>query len=192
MKLLSKSSCTVLVTFISLLFLLQACSDSPTRNRVTFDPPSPFEIEQKDTTYTTEDGLIVHVIESSDSPYQVVPRDQINAYYTGRIIENGEAGDVFDSTYRNEVSTPGILRNLTPTPITSSRGQQISPLVDGFRRGIVGDTTNGDIPPMIEGEKRTIIFPPSLGYGDTQEGSSGYNLRNDTLRFDIELETIQN
>lgn len=187
MKILSKSSCVALATLISALFLIQACSDSPTRNRVTFDPPPPFEIEQADTTYTTEEGLIVHVIEPSDSPYQVVPRDQISAYYTGRKVVNGEAGDVFDSTYRNNVETPGILRNLTSSSINSD-GQTVSPLIDGFRYGIVG--VNGEVPPIAEGEKRTIIIPPSLGYGDTREGTNGYNLRNDTLRFDIELARI--
>lgn len=40
---------------------------------------------------------------------------------------------------------------------------------------------------MHEGEKRTLVIPPELGYGDRD----GHNLQNETLVFDIELLEIQ-
>ena len=43
---------------------------------------------------------------------------------------------------------------------------------------------------MQEGEKRTVVIPPELGYGESQEGTNGFDLRNDTLVFDIELVEI--
>lgn len=180
MKSFSTFSLTNLAILIAALIMIQACGDSPSRFQVTFNPPAPFEISEADSSFTTSDGLQIYIIEEGYGPFEVIPRDQVSAYYTGRIIENGEIGRVFDSTYRNGVETPGRLRNLTPSPIQSSTGT-VSPLIDGFRRAVIG---------MKEGEKRVAIIPPSLGYGDSREGTNGFNLRNDTLRFDIELAGI--
>jgi len=35
-----------------------------------------------------------------------------------------------------------------------------------------------------------VVIPPELGYGESQEGTNGFDLRNDTLIFDIELVEI--
>lgn len=181
MRSLIKSSFFQLAIIISALVLFQACGDSPTRHRLVYTPPAPYDISQSDSSYTTDDGLQVYIIEEGYGPYEVISRDQVSAYYTGRIIKNGEIGEVFESTYRNGVDTPGILRNLTTSPISGASGRTISPLIEGFRRGILG---------MKEGEKRVIIIPPSLGYGDSRKGTNGYDLRNDTLRFDIKIDAI--
>ncbi len=181
-----------LIIFISALFLLQSCGEDNSPTRVTYNPPAPYEISEADSSIITEEGLEVHIIDEGYGPFKVTGRDQISAYYTGRTIENGNIGRVFDSTYRNESTSPGVLRNLTTSSITNSQGRTVSPLIEGFRLGIIGKTVGEEtvIPAMREGEKRVIIIPPSLGYGDAQEGTNGYDLRNDTLRFDIELESI--
>lgn len=191
MRLSIKTYSFQLIILISALFLFQACGEDRSPTRVTFDPPPPYDLSEADTTIITDEGLEVHIIEEGYSPFQVTGRDQISAYYTGRTIENGEIGRVFDSTYKNETTSPGILRNLTDSPISGSQGRSVSPLIEGFRLGIVGITEDKTvIPAMREGEKRVVIIPPSLGYGEAREGTNGYNLRNDTLRFDIELEAI--
>lgn len=181
MKFFKQSLTPYFLFFISAFFLLQACGEDPYRTRVEFNPPAPYDTSQPDSSFTTDDGLQIIIVEKGYGPFEVISRDRVSAYYTGRIIENGQIGKVFDSTYKNDVESPGVLRNLTPTPITSPSGQQVSPLIEGFRRGLLG---------MTEGEKRVVIIPPSLGYGDSREGTNGYNLRNDTLRFDIELDQI--
>ena len=170
----------LLITLFSAVFFLFGCGDNPNRFQVTYNPPAPFDTSESniDSSYTTDDGLQIYIVEEGDGLYEVVPRDRVSIFYTGRTIENGEIGRVFDSTYRNGSEAPGVLGNLTPAPNPNS---QSSPLIDGFRRAIIG---------MRAGGRVVAIIPPSLGYGGAQEGSSGYSLRNDTLRFDIELEGI--
>jgi FKBP-type peptidyl-prolyl cis-trans isomerase len=155
-----------LVLVLSGILLIQACGDdNPTR--ITFTPPDPFNTSNADSSWTSEDGLTVYVIEQGYGWEEVIARDQIEILYTGRTKD----GDIFESTYRNDLANPRFIQNLTPVPIRSGN-QSISPLIDGFRRGLLG---------MVEGEKRTIVVPPSLGYGESQEGTNGFNLRNDTL-----------
>jgi FKBP-type peptidyl-prolyl cis-trans isomerase len=40
---------------------------------------------------------------------------------------------------------------------------------------------------MKEGEKRVIIVPPALGYSDNRPGVNGIDLRDETLRYDVEI-----
>jgi len=170
----------LLITLLSAVFFLHGCGDGPNRFEVTYNAPPPFDISESniDSSYTTDDGLQIYIVEEGDGLYKVDPRDQVRAYYTGRKIVNGEIGEIFDSTYRNGSQTPRVLQNLTPVANENSRS---SALIEGFRRALIGRRA---------GEKVVAIIPPSLGYEGTQEGSSGYNLRNDTLRFDIELDGI--
>lgn len=181
MRFLNKNNFLYLIFILTAIFTLQGCGGGNNPTRIEFTPPAPFNIANADSSYTTNDGLEIHIIKEGDGPFKVIARDQVSAYYTGRVIENGQIDRIFDSTYRNNSSSPTILQNLTQGQITSGSGQPVSPLIDGFRRALLG---------MREGGKRVVIIPPSLGYGDTQEGSSGYQFRNDTLRFDIELEGI--
>ncbi|NGP87859.1 FKBP-type peptidyl-prolyl cis-trans isomerase [Fodinibius halophilus] len=169
----------LITTFCAILFL-QGCGDEKNPFQVTFNAPEPYDLSKADSSYTTEDGLKVYIIKEGVGDFKTNIKSQIAVYYTGRKIENGSIGEIFDTTYKNERTTPGILRNLTPTDKKGPSGP-ISPLIEGFRRALLD---------MREGGKRVVIIPPSLGYGDAQEGTSGYNLRNDTLRFDIELEEI--
>ena len=161
------------VTFCALL-ILQSCDDSSTNIREPqYNPPAKYDLSQADTSYTTESGLEIYVIEEGYGDFEVISRDQIRANYTGYRLN----GEVFESTFRNGVTSGGILRNLRTVPISGASGT-VSPLIDGFRQGLLG---------MKEGEKRTLIIPPSLGYGDAREGTNSYELRNDTLRFDVEV-----
>lgn len=166
-------------TVCLVLLVMQSCGED---NRFTgpdySEVPPPFDTTEAISDSTTPDGLKIYTIaEGYGNPERVMIRDQVQVYYTGRTDD----GKIFDSTYRNGITSPGILRNLTTQPIPSQTGRTVSPLIEGFRLGLIG---------MAEGEKRTIVIPPHLGYGGAQEGRSGYNLRNDTLIFDVELEEI--
>ncbi|MDZ7771916.1 MAG: FKBP-type peptidyl-prolyl cis-trans isomerase [Balneolaceae bacterium] len=150
--------------------------------------PSPYDTSQAVKTVTTPGGMVVHIIEEGDGAFQVVSRDIIDLFYTGRSLDDQR---VFDSSYANGSEEPRTFRNLTPVSVASGN-QPISPLIEGFRKGITGVTVDGEtlLEGMREGERRTLIIPPSMGYAGAPEGNSGYNLRNDTLRFDIKLSQI--
>jgi len=179
MNVLTKSSLFQLAVILCTLLLIQGCEDNSTNFREpNFNPPPQFNLSEADTSYTTEEGLKVYIIEEGYGPFEVIPRDQIRVNYTIYSLD----GKVYDSTYENEITAGGILRNLGPVPINSGN-QSVPPLIEGFRQGLLG---------MVEGEKRTIIVPPSLGYENYEfrQGENGYDLRGDTLRYDIELESI--
>lgn len=175
-----KSTLSYLLPVLSIIFLIQACGDGPSYYRqAELTPPEPFDTTQAISDSTTEDGLKIYFIEEGDGrpDKKVEARDEVYVRYTGR-TEDGEA---FDSSYRDSSQNPIAFRNLTPVPKTSSNGQSISPLVEGFRQGLIG---------MIEGEKRTLVIPPELGYGDPDQNYSGGDLEDETLHFDVELVAI--
>jgi peptidylprolyl isomerase len=60
----------------------------------------------------------------------------------------------------------------------------LSSTVAGFRRGVGGD---GRIQPMRAGDRRLIVIPPDLGYGDK---SSGDIPPNSTLVFVVDLVSV--
>lgn len=162
MRFLNNRPTTLLAILFISVFLFQACGNPTGPNYDTVPPP--FEYEQADSSYISEDGLQIYIVEEGDGPFELNARDQISLFYTGRKAD----GEIFESTYTNGVESPGIMEDL-------------SSLIEGFRRGLMG---------MQEGEKRTIVIPPHLGYENAQRGDRGYELRNDTLIFDIELDEI--
>lgn len=105
-------------------------------------------------------GLIYYVVEEGTSIDTVTRRSPIFVFYTGRTMN----GKIFDSSYINGAQTPKQIGDLGAH-------------VPGFREGVIG---------MREGEKRVLFVPPHLGYGNSET----HELRNDTLRFDIELDEI--
>lgn len=122
--------------------------------------PPPFDIENAERV-ETESGLVYYIVEEGGGAFEVKLRDQVAVYYTGRRESNGE---IFDSSYRNGNPTPTVFNSLDN-------------LIEGFKEGLIG---------MKEGGKRVLIIPPELGYGSSERSS----LKDDTLRFDIELAEI--
>lgn len=179
MNFLKKSSLIQLTVIFCAFFLIQGCDDSSTTIQPpSYNPPAKYDISKADSSYTTDEGLKVYIIEKGSGPFKVIPRDQIRVNYTIYSMD----GKIYDSTFQNERTAGGILRNLGTVPM-SSGNQSIPPLIEGFRKGLLG---------MREGGKRTIIVPPSLGYSNYEygQGVNGYDLRGDTLRYDIKLENI--
>lgn len=166
------------------MLLIQACGSGNDRRQIELTPPEPYDLTSAVSDTTTDKGLKIYIIEEGNGRSEVNFRDEVLVRYTGRKQENGKA---FDSSYRNGTTTPSRFQNLTPVPKTFS-GRRIEPLIDGFRLGIVG-LKNG-LSGMVEGEKRTIIIPPELGYGSSDKNNRGNQLQDKTLRFDVELVEI--
>ena len=182
MRFFKTSSILLLALLISSAFLIQGCGDD--NNQPTgpdfSNAPDPYNMSDADTTYTKEGGVEIYVIEEGVCPggneefCTVEPVDQISLKYTGRIFDGGTGeGEIFETTYVDSTGSSAIITNLTPNS-TSQQAAQI----EGFRRGLLG---------MKEGEKRVIIVPPSLGYSDNRPGVNGIDLRDETLRYDVEL-----
>lgn len=88
--------------------------------------------------------------------------DLVSVNYKGEL----EDGTVFDSSYENG------------EPITFPLGQ--NQVIAGWERGILG---------MKVGEKRKLVIPPSLAYGENGMGSA--IPPNSTLIFEVELVSIK-
>lgn len=180
MNFFSKSFFFQLTIILSAVLLFQSCDDDPTRPSRELDfstVPDPYDLSEADTSYTKEGGVEIYIIEEGDGPFEVVSRDQISLYLTGRTSD----GEIFKSTYANGNEQPAIISNLTTASKEGPQGS-IPPQIEGFRRGLLG---------MHEGEKRVIIVPPELGYDDSNPGENGMDLRGEELRYDVELESIQ-
>ena len=110
---------------------------------------------------TAANGLQYHDTVVGKGP-EPQPGQMVTVQYTGWISEGGEKGDKFDSSYdRNK-----------PFTFKIGAGQVIS----GWDQGVLT---------MHIGGKRTLLIPPSLGYGE--QGAGNAIPPNATLLFDVEL-----
>lgn len=106
-----------------------------------------------------DSGLKVEYVSKPESCDQVARNgDMLKMHYTGTL----EDGKKFDSSYDRE----------EPFQFQIGVGQ----VIKGWEEGVLG---------MCIGEKRRLIVPPSLGYGD--QGAGDIIPGGATLFFDVEL-----
>ncbi|HWK40172.1 MAG TPA: FKBP-type peptidyl-prolyl cis-trans isomerase [Hyphomicrobium sp.] len=118
-------------------------------------------LAQQGSTMTTPSGLTI-VDTQPGSGAEAQPGNRCVMHYTGWLYENGVKGKKFDSSVdRGEPFEFGL-----------GQGQ----VIKGWDEGVAG---------MKVGGKRTLIIPPSLGYG--ARGAGGVIPPNATLMFDVEL-----
>lgn len=179
-----KISSTITVSGALLfLFLLFGCTTDSGFNiqEPTFDSvPEPFTIGDTEEEPVV-DGVSKYVIEEGNGEDRVVIRDQIAFYLTLRTMD----GTIIYSSYQNNNTSPiqATIQNIsTPRPPSLVRSFTFDRArTDGLRKGLIG---------MREGEKRVIIVPPSQGFEPIGSGSINEQYRDETLRYDVELDFI--
>jgi peptidylprolyl isomerase len=115
------------------------------------------------TTTSSGLGIIDTKVGTGPSPK---PGQTVVVHYTGWLYENGKRGKKFDSSVDRG----------QPFEFPLGKGQVIA----GWDQGVAT---------MKVGGKRTLIIPPSLGYG--ANGAGGVIPPNATLIFDVELLRIK-
>ncbi len=146
--------------------IVSACNENSNPFRVDYSdvPPLPDTTAQGVTKVITESGLIYYVItEGNPESFEVVIRDDIQIYYTGRT----EDGEIFESSYGNGSTTPDRFNDIGS--YVNGRGNNSKG--KGFVEGILG---------MIEGERRVLVIPSDLNRTESS-----------FIIYDIELETIE-
>lgn len=161
----------VLLTVIISLFILSCDDNNNDPRRVDYSTvPEPFSIEGIDPV-VTESGLEYFVVEEGECPSEdedlctVNARDQISIYFTKRVMDDPE--QIISSSYVNGVQTP--------VPASVGSGRVITE--EGFKEGVIG---------MKAGEKRVLILPPDLAYGNNPNNQYS----DQTIWIDVELEEI--
>lgn len=177
---MKKASLPILSLLLFLTVLSVSCTTDSGFNipEPTFDNvPGPFDLNEAEEE-PVQDGIVKYIVEEGRGVDQVVIRDDISFFVTLR----AQDGEILYSSYQDDSTSPDqrSVQSITPPQIVRSFGINRA-LTDGLRKGIIG---------MREGEKRTLFVPPSQGFEDSNSGSLNAPYREDTLRYDIELDFI--
>lgn len=116
------------------------------------------ENQVKETVKVLECGVQYEVLEEGSGNVHPSIKDWVTAHYHGTLID----GKVFDSSVDRNKAATFKLNNLIQA------WQQVVPL-------------------MVTGDKWRLVVPPSMGYGERQEGKIPSN---SILIFDLELIAI--
>ncbi len=122
--------------------------------------PAAYDTTAAVVKFYRADGLKVYTILPGTGDLTVSEVDRVRMFYTLRKMD----GKIQESTYANG-------NTQFPTVLT------MSSLIRGFREGLLGQK---------KGARVVLIIPPALGYGT----NPSHPLRNETLRFDIDITEI--
>lgn len=155
---------------IFMAVMLGGCGKNP------FQPdyslvPAPYDTTGAPRTQLS-DGLAYYTVDPGYGPFKVVPNDAtvgVQIQYTAR----DKKGNILSSSYEKRQYGLPFVYDLS---VNLSNSTNVI-YTQGFREGVLG---------MHQGEKRTIVVPPSLGYA-----GSGNSLANDTLYYDVKLVSFQ-
>lgn len=159
---------------VVLAVVFTSCGDGDTLFEPDYNQvPSPNDTTQAVETITDEDGLKIYIMEEGGGEFTVNERDEVAIRYTIWLESDNE---VFDSSYESG-STQPLTASMSQRAYVTRVSSQPRQMTDGFYRGLLG---------MKEGEERTIVVPPNLGYGENENSS----LSDETLIIDVELVEI--
>ncbi|WMX12824.1 FKBP-type peptidyl-prolyl cis-trans isomerase [Aureispira sp. CCB-E] len=116
------------------------------------------ENAQKETVTVLDNGIQYEVLEEGFGKVSPSVKDWVTVHYHGALID----GKVFDSSVDRKKTATFKLNNLIQA------WQEVVPL-------------------MVAGDKWRLVVPPSMGYGDRQEGKIPSN---SILIFELELIAI--
>jgi len=174
-----KTYCLSVFSIIVSLIILTSCTTDSgfTLQEPTFDSvPEPFDISAAEAE-PVQDGVVKYIVEEGYGEDRVVIRDDIFVFITLRNLD----GDIIYSSYQNERTSPNFITVMEVTPRLAQNYEVPRSFTNGLRKGIIG---------MQEGEKRVLIVPPDEGFANIQSGGLTEAFRNDTLRYDLELNAI--
>lgn len=160
---------------------------------ISCDTTDPFEIPEPDFSTVPaawdfngfeaieiEEGLTAYILQEGEGSNTVTVRDQISAFITLRTTD----GDIIYSTFNDGINDPAIFsvgniqldRNIFQYSLNLA-------YTNGFRKGLIG---------MQEGEQRTLIVSPELGFQALSSSALQGQYRESTLQYDIEVVEIRN
>lgn len=154
---------------LTALLILAGCADptNPFFRAPDFSSVPPLA----DTTSVepvVHDGYRYYVIEEGEGEFSLQdrPDEQLEMFLTLRTAD----GEVLQSTRADERDWPeGASMDDLSEP-------------DGLREGVIG---------MKEKEHRVIVVYPSMGFQNVGQNNQFYTFRNDTLIYEIEVESIR-
>lgn len=114
----------------------------------------------------TETGLQYQIISPAGEPAVAREGDVLSVHYTGTL----EDGTVFDTSLRPRAAG----RRMLVQPFSFKLGE--GAVIPGWEQGLEG---------MKVGEKRLLVIPPELAYGEA--GAGNVIPPNATLTFEVEL-----
>jgi len=160
-----KKTC-VIISFLIVIGLVVMAVFSPAKDNVGVDSNNAEDnintMDQENTnTANEESGLIVEVLQEGNGQ-EAKNGDVVTVHYTGTLLD----GTKFDSSVDRG----------TPFDFNLGAGQVIA----GWDQGVLG---------MKIGEKRKLIIPADLAYGD--RGAGGLIPPGATLVFEVELLAIK-
>jgi len=156
----------VIISFLIVIGLVVMAVFSPAKDNVWVDSNNAEDnintMDQENTnTANEESGLIVEVLQEGNGQ-EAKNGDVVSVHYTGTLLD----GTKFDSSVDRG----------TPFDFNLGAGQVIA----GWDQGVLG---------MKIGEKRKLIIPADLAYGD--RGAGGLIPPGATLVFEVELLAIK-
>ncbi|NCS99389.1 FKBP-type peptidyl-prolyl cis-trans isomerase [Candidatus Parcubacteria bacterium] len=156
----------VIISFLIVIGLVVMAVFSPAKDNVGVDSNNAEDnintMDQENTnTANEESGLIVEVLQEGNGQ-EAKNGDVVSVHYTGTLLD----GTKFDSSVDRG----------TPFDFNLGAGQVIA----GWDQGVLG---------MKIGEKRKLIIPADLAYGD--RGAGGLIPPGATLVFEVELLAIK-
>jgi peptidylprolyl isomerase len=121
--------------------------------------------DAKPADRTTASGLKIIDVKKIDEALTAKDDDLVWVHYTGKLQD----GTKFDSSFDRKDPQSG---EYMPIAFRLGKGK----VIKGWDEGVAG---------MKVGEKRTLVIPPNLAYGE--QGAGGVIPPNATLTFDVEL-----
>ncbi|MEM7808734.1 MAG: FKBP-type peptidyl-prolyl cis-trans isomerase [Planctomycetota bacterium] len=154
------------VSFGVALALILIFNAAGMQDDTTADPATRPAAAEPGELIDGERGLKYRVVATAPEGRKAQTGDVVMVHYTGKLDD----GTVFDTSRQVRRGQ----REAFPVPITLRLGDGM--VIPGWEIGLTG---------MEVGEKRVLIIPPDLAYGEA--GAGGVIPPNATLTFDVEL-----